>query len=244
MIERTVALVIGGACGMGAVNARELVARGALVVIADTLDRDGKLLAEELGENAIYVHLDVTSDGDWGGAVETAEAEFGPVNLLINHAGIVSYGPVELISPDEFRRVVDTNLVGSFLGMHFTVPSMRKAGGGVIVNCASIAGLMGNPYTSAYGASKWGVRGMTRSVAAELESDNIRVISVHLGPTSGPITVDYGAETMSTPRGSPRSTAEEMSRFLMTLISDSNPSDSEWILDQEEYGLEPVLAGA
>jgi 3alpha(or 20beta)-hydroxysteroid dehydrogenase len=230
--DGSVALISGGARGMGASHVCALVGEGAKVVFGDILDDEGRQLEEELGESAHYVHLDVTEDDDWKRAVDTAEKEYGPINLLVNNAGVVAYGAVDVMEPDEFRRVVDINLTGTFLGMHYAVPSLRKAGSGVIINISSTAGLMGYATISAYGASKWGVRGMTKAVAMELGSDNIRVMSIHPGPIRTPMTDGLGDElTMSQPIkrfGEP----EEVTKLLMFMAADATYSTgSEWVVD-------------
>jgi 3alpha(or 20beta)-hydroxysteroid dehydrogenase len=229
--DGTVALISGGARGMGASHVRGLVAEGAKVIFGDILDDEGKKLEEELGDSVHYVHLDVTKDDDWKYAVAAAEREYGPISLLVNNAGIVSFGPVDLMAPDEFRRVIDINLTGTFLGMHYAVPSLRKAGGGVIINISSTAGLMGYAFISAYGASKWGVRGMTKAVAMELGKDNIRVMSIHPGPIRTPMTADLGDMTGAQPiarMGEP----EEVTKLLMFMAADATYSTgSEWVID-------------
>lgn len=227
-----VALISGGARGMGAAHVRGLIAEGAKVVFGDILDDEGASLAEELGDSAHYVHLDVTKDDDWKQAIAAAETAYGPISLLVNNAGIVAYGPVDVMEPDEFRRVIDINLTGTFLGMHYTVPSMRKADGGAIINISSTAGLMGYATIAAYGASKWGVRGMTKAVAMELGSDNIRVMSIHPGPIRTPMTDGMGEElTMAQPIkrfGEP----EEVTKLLMFMAADATYSTgSEWVID-------------
>lgn len=227
-----VALISGGARGMGAAHVRGLIAEGAKVVFGDILDDEGASLAEELGDSAHYVHLDVTKDDDWKQAIAAAETAYGPISLLVNNAGIVAYGPVDVMEPDEFRRVIDINLTGTFLGMHYTVPSMRKAGGGAIINISSTAGLMGYATIAAYGASKWGVRGMTKAVAMELGSDNIRVMSIHPGPIRTPMTEGMGDElTMAQPIkrfGEP----EEVTKLMMFMAADATYSTgSEWVID-------------
>jgi 3alpha(or 20beta)-hydroxysteroid dehydrogenase len=227
-----VALISGGARGMGAAHVRGLIAEGAKVVFGDILDDEGASLAEELGDSAHYVHLDVTKDDDWKQAIAAAETAYGPISLLVNNAGIVAYGPVDVMEPDEFRRVIDINLTGTFLGMHYTVPSMRKAGGGAIINISSTAGLMGYATIAAYGASKWGVRGMTKAVAMELGSDNIRVMSIHPGPIRTPMTEGMGDElTLAQPIkrfGEP----EEVTKLMMFMAADATYSTgSEWVID-------------
>ena len=230
--DGTVALVSGGARGMGASHVRGLATEGATVVFGDILDDEGRRLQEEIGGSVRYVHLDVTNDDDWIAAVDAAESEFGPIGLLVNNAGIVSYGAVDVMEPDEFRRVIDINLTGTFLGMHYAVPSLRKAGGGAIINISSTAGLMGYATIAAYGASKWGVRGMTKAVAMELGGDNIRVMSIHPGPIRTPMTDGMGDElTMAQPIkrfGEP----EEVTKLLMFMAADATYSTgSEWVID-------------
>src|SRR6267142_379645 len=127
--NRTV-IITGGARGMGASHARGFVLEGANVVIADVLEQEGRTLADELGDHAIFSHLDVTSDRDWGATVAAAEGAFGPVSVLVNNAGIVRFGPVAETEPAVWRHVIDVNLTGTYLGIRAIVPSMRKAGGG------------------------------------------------------------------------------------------------------------------
>lgn len=227
-----VALISGGARGMGASHVRGLVAEGAKVVFGDLLDDEGEALSEELGDPAHYLHLNVTKDDDWKMAVAAAEEAFGPISLLVNNAGIVAYGAVDEMDPDEFRRVIDINLTGVFLGMHYTVPSMRKAGGGAIINISSTAGLMGYATISAYGASKWGVRGMTKAAAMELGGDNIRVMSIHPGPIRTPMTADMGEELTAAQPIKRFGKPEEVTKLMMFMAADATYSTgSEWIVD-------------
>jgi 3alpha(or 20beta)-hydroxysteroid dehydrogenase len=179
---------------MGAASARQFVAEGAKVVLGDILDDEGKALADELGDNARYVHLDVTNEDDWVAAVEATEREFGALNVLVNNAGILRFGALEEEKLDDFRRVLDINLVGVFLGMRTAVPALRRAGGGSIVNLSSTEGLGASPFLSAYTASKFAVRGITKVAALELGPDNIRVNSVHPGGIDTPMTHDVMGE--------------------------------------------------
>lgn len=175
-----VAIVTGGARGMGASHARGLAAEGAQVLVCDLLDDEGKALAGEI-PRARYCHLDVTSEESWQGAVRTAESIFGPVDILVNNAGIIHFGGVETQSPEHFRQILDVNLVGTFLGMHTILPGMRGRGHGAVVNISSASGLMGFADSVGYVASKWGIRGMTKAAALDMAGTGVRVNSIHPG---------------------------------------------------------------
>src|SRR5712672_3342812 len=191
--NRTV-IVTGGARGMGASHARGFVAEGANVVIADVLEQEGRTLADELGDHAIFCRLDVTSDADWAATVAAAEDAFGPVSVLVNNAGIVRFGSITETEPAAWRQVIDINLTGTYLGIRAIVPSMRRAGGGAIVNISSAGGMMAYPNTAAYAASKWGVRGLTKTAALELGRDNLRVNSIHPGAIRTPILAAHAPD--------------------------------------------------
>ncbi|WP_022887772.1 glucose 1-dehydrogenase [Agromyces italicus] len=188
-----VVLVTGGARGLGEAYARGIVAAGGKVVIGDLLDDDGVAVAESLGESARYQHLDVTDAASWQAAVDATVAAFGRLDGLVNNAGISASGlPVADEPLDTFQKIVQINLVGVHMGMHFAIPAMRAAGGGSIVNISSAAGLMGMALTSGYGAAKWGVRGLTKIAAVELGREKIRVNSVHPGMVLTPMTAPTG----------------------------------------------------
>ncbi|GAA2418124.1 SDR family oxidoreductase [Streptomyces coeruleofuscus] len=175
-----VAIVTGGARGMGASHARGLAAEGARVAVCDLLDDEGKALAESL-PGARYHHLDVTDEEAWQTVVHTVEDTLGPVDVLVNNAGIVHFGGVEEQSPEHFRRILDVNVVGTFLGMHTVLPGMRGRGRGAVVNISSAAGLMGFADGIGYVTSKWGIRGMTKAAALDMAGTGVRVNSVHPG---------------------------------------------------------------
>ncbi len=228
----TVAIITGGARGMGASHARMLVEEGAQVVIGDIVDVDGKQLAVDLGTSATFAKLDVTDEHDWMAAVALAEDIFGPVNLLINNAGILAMGTIEEMTPADYRHVIDVNLFGTFLGMHTVIPSMKRAGGGAIINVSSTAGMMGYAQLAGYVSSKWGVRGLTKTAAMELGGYGIRVVSVHPGPIRTPMTEGFDdAMTASQPIarfGEP----EEVSKLVLFLAKDATYSTgSEFIVD-------------
>jgi 3alpha(or 20beta)-hydroxysteroid dehydrogenase len=187
-LEGKVALVTGGARGMGAAEVRRLHGAGASVVAADILDDDGKALADSLGERARYVHLDVTSEEAWFAVVEQVERELGHLDVLVNNAGILKFNALADTPLEEFRQVLDVNLIGTFLGMKAAIPAMKRAGGGSIVNISSTEGLAGTVFCGAYTASKFGVRGITKVAAIEYGADKIRVNSVHPGGIDTPMT--------------------------------------------------------
>ncbi len=189
-----VVIVTGGARGLGGAFAGHIVGRGGKVVIADVLDDDGKRLADQLGPSVRYVHLDVTDPAEWTQAVEYTTAELGRLDGLVNNAGVSTGQLIEHEPVDHFRRVLEVNLVGVFNGIQAVIPAMRAAGGGSIVNISSAAGLFGLPLTAGYGASKWGVRGLTKIAAIELAGDRIRVNSVHPGMTYTPMTEHVGIQ--------------------------------------------------
>ncbi len=173
-----IALISGGARGQGAAEARAFVAEGARVVIGDVLDDEGEQLAQELGDAAHFVHLDVTGESQLGGRRPAAVETFGSLNVLINNAGIMRLGPLESQSTDDYRAVIEVNQFGCYFGMRAAIPALRASGGGSIINTSSINGFIGLAGTTAYGASKFAVRGMTRTAALELGHENIRVNAV------------------------------------------------------------------
>lgn len=200
-VEGKVALISGGARGMGAEDARLLVEEGAKVVIGDIRDEEGKALAAELGDAVRYVHLDVTQLDQWEAAVATALGEFGKLNVLVNNAGIVAAGPLREFRMDKWQQVIDVNLTGTFLGMRSVVDPMTQAGGGSIINVSSIEGIRGAPMVHPYVASKWAVRGITKSAALELAPVNIRVNSVHPGFIRTPMTAHLPEDMVTIPLG-------------------------------------------
>ena len=227
-----VAIVTGGAQGMGAADARMLVAEGAKVVIGDILDEPGQALADELGEAARYVHLDVTDEAQWAAAVDTAVSAFGKVNVLVNNAGIVAVAPLKSLDVEKWNRVLAVNLTGAMLGIKAVLAPMKEAGGGSIINVSSIEGLRGASWVHSYVASKWGLRGLTKSAALELATDNIRVNSLHPGFIRTPMTKHFPDDMVGTPLGRPGK-PEEVATFVVFLASDESSfsTGSEFIVD-------------
>lgn len=180
-LEGKVAIVTGGAQGMGAATVRLFASEGARVAIADVAEEKGRALAAELGDKAIFVRLDVRSEAEWTAAVAATVSAFGKVDVLINNAAVVHFTPIEALDPAEAERVLAINVLGAMLGAKHVTPHMEKAGRGVIVNISSVDGLRGCNGLSVYTASKWAVRGLTKTQALELGPRGIRVCSVHPG---------------------------------------------------------------
>ncbi|MCP2298392.1 3alpha(or 20beta)-hydroxysteroid dehydrogenase [Nocardia amikacinitolerans] len=227
-----VALISGGARGMGAAHARKFVAEDARVVLGDILDDEGKALAEELGDHAVYVHLDVRQKQDWQAAADEAVRRFGALNVLVNNAGIVNGNLLVDFALEEWQRIVDINLTGTFLGMQAATPAMIEAGGGSIVNISSVEGMRGSPGLHGYTATKFAVRGLTKSTALELAQYGIRVNSVHPGLISTPMTEGIPADFLQIPLGRAADPAE-VSNLVTYLASDesSYSTGAEFVID-------------
>jgi 3alpha(or 20beta)-hydroxysteroid dehydrogenase len=235
-----VAIITGGSQGMGESHVRTFVAEGAKVIFTDLNEEKGQKIANELGENAVFVKQDVTSVEDWKKVISEAESRFGPVNVLVNNAGIL--GPIKTIneiSEEEYQKVVDINQNGVFYGMKYTIPSMQKAGIGSIINISSIAGIIAIPgYPSlAYMGSKFAVRGMTKAAAVEYGKENIRANSVHPGYIKTPMMVEATDEDGSgaadaIPLGR-MADAKEVSDLVIFLASDESSflTGTEQIID-------------
>jgi 3alpha(or 20beta)-hydroxysteroid dehydrogenase len=232
-IDGHVVHVTGAARGMGADYCRGLVEAGAKVLGSDVLDEEGQALAAELGDAMVYTHLDVTDEQQWRDATEMAESTFGPIKHLVNNAGIVSFGSIETMEPEVFRRTLEINLTGCWLGMHVTVPSIRRAGGGSIINISSTAGLQGYGNLGAYVASKWGLRGLTKTAALELGREGIRVNLIHPGPIRTPMTAGLNTDDITAGQPIPRiGECEEVTNMMLFLLADATYSTGhEFVID-------------
>lgn len=188
-----VAIVTGGARGMGEATVRLMVEEGARVLIGDLLDEPGQALATELGDAATYLHMDVTNDNDWKAAVAAAQ-KLGTLQVLVNNAAIVMQKTIMDTSQDDFMNIVRINQLSVFLGMQSVFETLKDNGGGSIINISSIDGLQSKNSLTAYSSTKWAVRGMTKAAALEMGKFNIRVNSVHPG---GIYTSMHGSEFMS-----------------------------------------------
>jgi 3alpha(or 20beta)-hydroxysteroid dehydrogenase len=228
--EGKTVLITGGAGGQGASHLRAYLGEGANVVIGDVRDAAGAALVTVDPEHAMYVHLDVTEEDDWTAAVAATEDRFGPLDVLVNNAGIPS--PAVLIEDGDlatWQHILDVNLTGQYLGIRAAVPSLRRNGGGVIVNIASMAADTGIAYLSPYVASKWGVRGLTRTAALELARYGIRVNAIHPGvvrtpfvteavrPEERPVSETFSPDALAIKR---LAEPQEMSNVLLFLSSD------------------------
>lgn len=224
-----VAIITGAARGMGASHASAFVVAGAKVIMTDVRAEEGSALAQQLGSNAVFVRHDVTDGRAWSEVVRLAEDRFGPINVLVNNAGVL--GPIadtETLAESDYLQVCAVNQLSVFLGMKSVLPSMRRAGGGSIVNISSIAGIVANyGFPSlAYVASKFAVRGMTKATAIEYGRHRIRVNSVHPGFIMTPMMVEATNETGGDalpliPLGR-IATAQEVTSLVVFLASDES----------------------
>jgi len=232
-VQDKVALVTGGARGMGAAHAQALVSQGARVLIGDVLDDDGHTVAETLGESAHFVHLDVTDPDQWDHAVEAAVTRFGRLDALVNNAGIVKVGPLRGSSISDWQRVLDVNLTGAYLGMRAAIEPMITGGGGSIVNISSVEGLAGSAHLHSYVAAKFGLRGITKSAAVELAQYNIRVNSIHPGLVHTPMSKGVTEEFMGPIPMRRGAAPAEVSAFVVFLVSEESAyaTGAEFVVD-------------
>lgn len=184
-----IALITGGAAGMGAAHARGIVAEGGKVVIGDLADDAGEELAEELGDSAIFVHMNVTVAADWDKAVTAAQDAFGGLNVLINNAGIMGAGPIPTYSEEDWDRVMAINVKGAFLGIKHSFEALKQSQPSSIINVSSTTGVQGVGGLAPYSTSKWALRGLTKSAALEFANKGIRVNTIFPGLIASPMSL-------------------------------------------------------
>ena len=222
-LEGKVALISGGARGMGAAEARFFAREGARVAVGDLLEEEGARLESEIAEaggDCIFIRLDVTSEESWANAVELTVSRYGRLDVLVNNAGVYQKARVEDTTLEGWDRVMAINAAGPFLGTKAAVPAMRDSGGGSIVNISSTAGLVGSLHSTAYTASKGAVRLLTKATAVQYAGEGIRANSVH----PGPIDTDMLAAVYSDP---------EERRLRVSRI----PMGREGTVDEVAYGV-------
>lgn len=225
-LDGKVAIITGGARGMGAETAKLFASEGASVVITDILAEEGAALAAQIGDKALFVRHDVRNEEEWQAVADQAVARFGRVDILVNNAAIVHFAAIEQLVKEDIERVLGINVVGALLGIKTVGPILKKQGRGAIINISSIDGLRGCNGLSAYTASKWAVRGLTKSAALEYGPYGVRVNSIHpggvdtvmgnpLGRPDAELNKDYTAVPLQR-IGKP----EEIARASLFLASD------------------------
>jgi 3alpha(or 20beta)-hydroxysteroid dehydrogenase len=225
-LDDRVAIVTGGARGLGEAYVRALHAEGAAVVIADVLAEPGERLAAELGERARFAPLDVTDEEAWAALVERTAADLGSIDVLVNNAGIANAAPIEHFTLAKWNAVIGVNLTGVFLGCRAVVPQMKaqfaaSGRGGSIINISSVEGMRGSAGLHGYTASKWGVRGLTQGLAVELGASGIRVNSVHPGLILTDMTTRIDPAHLDIPLGRPGVPAD-VAGTVVFLASDAS----------------------
>jgi 3alpha(or 20beta)-hydroxysteroid dehydrogenase len=236
-LDGKVAIITGGARGQGAAEAELFVAAGAQVVITDVLDDEGAATAARLGDACAFIHHDVSSEEDWTRVIDTAVKRHGQLDVLVNNAGIFRPATMADTTFDMWQTMLAVNQTGVFLGMRTAAPAMKANGSGSIINISSIAGLGAAAMAHAYSATKWAVRGMSKSAAVELASAGIRVNSVHPGIIATDMLDEFGADARQRleqriPMGRVAE-ADEVGRLVLFLASDDSSycTGHEFVID-------------
>jgi 3alpha(or 20beta)-hydroxysteroid dehydrogenase len=240
-LKGKVAIITGGARGMGASFAKAMVAEGAQVMITDVLDDAGNSLAHSLGDHAAYSRLDVTRRDDWKSVVNDTVRHFGKLNVLVNNAGIARFAPIDENDWEDWDKTIAVDLTGAYNGIRASVEALKKSAPASIINISSTAGMQGYRSLSAYSAAKFGLRGLTKSVALDLASVRIRCNTVHPGPIDTPMMAgheDAKKQVAMRRIGKP----DEIAQMVVFLASDESSfsTGSEFVADGGELaGLAP-----
>lgn len=250
-VEGKVALVTGGAMGIGQACAARLAEEGAKVVITDVADEAGKATVDKInydGGKSTYLHHDVTDEAEWESIIAQVVERFGGLNILVNNAGIAIAAPITEMSLDDFQKQNRVNLDGVFLGLKHGIPAIAASGGGSVINLSSVAGLKASPGLSAYAMTKGGVRLLSKSVAKECANagNNVRVNSVHPGiietaiwdkmglpSAEGANQVDVGAIAAAGVPGGKLGKPRDIANGVLFLASDDSSyvNGSELVID-------------
>ncbi|WP_030155875.1 SDR family NAD(P)-dependent oxidoreductase [Streptomyces sp. NRRL S-244] len=221
-LDGKVVVITGAGRGQGAAGARLCAQAGARVVVTDVREEEGREVASSLGDQGLYVRHDVAEADGWAAVVREAVRAFGTISALVNNAAVWRTAHVERQRPEEFEALLRVNLLGPFLGIQAVAPVLRAAGGGSIVNISSTAGLVGIPGHAAYGSTKFGLRGLTRSAALDLAGDRIRVNSVHPGAIDTPMVSEVAGQDWSHVPLGRMGRPEEVGELVLFLCSDAS----------------------
>jgi len=235
-LDDKVALITGGARGQGAAEAKLFAEAGATVVITDVLDEEGAATAADVGPTCTYLHQDVTSTDEWTAVVDAIVQEHGRMDVLVNNAGIFRITPLLETTDEAWDTMIAINQTGVFKGMRAVAPVMKRQGGGSIINISSIAGLRGTQACFAYGATKWAVRGMTKSAAQDLAGSGVRVNSVHPGLIETAMMDEFGGDRNELAAQVPigrLAEADEVAALVRFLASDDSSycTGHEFVID-------------
>ena len=234
-LDDKIALITGGARGQGAAEARMFAEEGATVYITDVLDDEGAATADRLGDAVTYLHHDVTEEDGWASVIDRISSDHGRLDVLVNNAGIFRTVSLFDTSLDEWQQMVNINQTGVFLGLRAGGRLMRAQGSGSIINISSIAGLGGAAAAFAYGATKWAVRGMTKSAALELAPVGVRVNSVHPGIIETAMLDEFERleDVVARIPAGRTATADEVARLMLFLASDESAycNGHEFVID-------------
>ncbi len=234
-LDDKIALITGGARGQGAAEAALFAEEGATVYLTDVLDDEGEATAARIGDAAVYLHHDVTSETEWDTVIERITSDRGRLDVLVNNAGIFRTVSLFDTTLDDWHQMIDINQTGVFLGMRAGGKVMQEQGSGSIINISSIAGIGGSAVAFAYGATKWAVRGMTKSAAIQLAPSGVRVNSVHPGIIETAMLDEFeNLENVVAriPAGRTAS-ADEVGRLVLFLASDESAycNGHEFVID-------------